>query len=135
MSQKSKYLLIALAIVVAFCAGRYTTQKPEIKTEVKESKNVKKDTRTITTRTKLPDGTVTTVTKRDTTSQTESVKESKSETKSSAKTTVTGLFGYDFKNKTEVYGGSVSRQFLGPLSLGAFGLTNGIAGLSIGLEF
>lgn len=43
-----------------------------------------------------------------------------------------GLIGYD---STLRYGAHVSKQFIGPLSLGAFGLTNGTFGLSVGMRF
>jgi hypothetical protein len=34
-----------------------------------------------------------------------------------------------------MYGISVHREFIGPITLGAFGLTNGTVGLSIGVNF
>jgi len=51
---------------------------------------------------------------------------------------VSALAGYDFskpKDLVPIYGVSVSKQVLGPWSIGAFGLTNGIIGLSIGVTF
>lgn len=34
-----------------------------------------------------------------------------------------------------IYGVSVSKKFIGPISLGAWGLTNGTGGLSVGMSF
>jgi len=51
---------------------------------------------------------------------------------------VSALAGYDFskpKDLVPIYGVSVSKQVLGPFTVGAYGLTNGIIGLSIGVTF
>ena len=34
-----------------------------------------------------------------------------------------------------VYGASLTKEFIGPVTIGAFGLTNGTLGVSIGLNF
>jgi hypothetical protein len=38
-------------------------------------------------------------------------------------------------SRKPVYGISVSKEFIGPITLGAFGLTNGIIGISVGVNF
>jgi hypothetical protein len=45
------------------------------------------------------------------------------------------LVGFDLRTRTPVYGGIVERRILGPVSLGAVGLSNGTLGLSLTLEF
>lgn len=54
------------------------------------------------------------------------------------KTNISALAGYDFTHVralTPVYGVSVTREVLGPITVGAFGLTNGVVGISLGVSF
>lgn len=50
---------------------------------------------------------------------------------------VSGLVANDFSKGVilPAYGVSVSKEILGPFSIGAFGLTNGTIGLSLGVNF
>jgi hypothetical protein len=43
--------------------------------------------------------------------------------------------GFDFTRGAPVYGGEVQRRILGPLSVGVWGLTPGVVGASLNLEF
>lgn len=45
------------------------------------------------------------------------------------------MVGFDFRSGTVAYGGQVERRILGPVSVGAFGLSSGVAGVSLSLEF
>lgn len=45
------------------------------------------------------------------------------------------LVAFDLRTRGLSYGGQVERRILGPVSLGAFGLSTGVAGLSLTLEF
>lgn len=45
------------------------------------------------------------------------------------------LGGVDFRTRNLIYGAHIERRILGPLSLGAWGLSSGAGGLSLSLEF
>jgi hypothetical protein len=151
ISTKQKYAIAGVAIVVAFAAGRFSVQQPEIKTEVSEKtaaqKDQTKDTHTQTTITtvKTPDGTVKTV---EQINQVADVKTAEtSVTNTNIKTdvippklntlNVSALISNNFANGVlqPSYGISVTKQVLGPVTVGAFGLTSGVVGVSIGLNF
>lgn len=50
---------------------------------------------------------------------------------------VSALIANDFShgNIVPTYGASAQKEFIGPITIGAFGLTNGTIGVSIGLDF
>lgn len=53
--------------------------------------------------------------------------------------TISALVGLDVLNlstpQKPVYGGHIQKSILGPIGLGAFGMTNGVCGMSVGLTF
>ena len=135
------------ALIAAFAFGRYTAPKvPAISQKVDDQKqeqvNTDKDVHKQTTITKKPDGTQTTVIVEDSTVKTE---DKKQDTKK-VDTTITppkintinlnALAGVDaFHSFKPVYGAQVSKQFIGPVSIGLFGLSNGTIGVSLGVSF
>lgn len=143
---QTKYKVIGVVIlcVVSYTTGRYTGQKPGIETHETVVQQVKqqtdKDTHKVTQVTKKPDGTVTTVVTEDTSSKVDTNKNTNlnfDEKITPPKTNLTNvslLAGYDF-GRGPAYGASVTHQFLGPLTIGAFGLTDGIVGVSLGVNF
>lgn len=149
LNSRIKVLLIVLALLSAFAVGRYTAQKSAVKTvvdnttktDIKSDKETHRETTTTTE--KQPDGTTKTITKIVEDSNTKKETNSKSETHVDQTVTtpktntlnVSALVGADIKTLTPVYGASVSKQFLGPVTIGAFGLTNGTVGASIGVNF
>ena len=151
LSSKTKYTIAGVAIAVAFATGRYTVQSPTIKTiETDQSKinlNQDKDTHTITTKTtiKTPDGTVKTVEATDTTiaakvTEVATTNTTLEQTITPPKTNtlnVSALIGNDFSVGLlkPIYGASVTKQILGPVTAGAYGMSNGLVGISIGLNF
>lgn len=154
-------LVSVVALAGAFVVGRYS--KPvEVRTEVVErtvtverrtvvEKRVevaKRDRRSKTTTTTKPDGSSTTVTEsheredtrtetaRDTTAETatETERHAKEETRvSEPDWRVGGMVG--LSGVGTVYGGSIERRILGPVWLGAWGLSSGAFGVSVGVEF
>lgn len=101
-----------------------------------EKEVVKNNIVTVTRTVTLPDGTkdeTTTVTDRSTTKHQEST------TLVTAIPTlnVSGLVANDFSTGVlkPVYGISVSKQIIGPFTVGGFALTNGTIGVSVGLNF
>lgn len=143
MTLKTKIILLLIALATSFAFGRYSVPASiEKKTEKVEDKIVDRDThqKTTTTTIKKPNGEIdeTTVTENDTTSKLIDVKDSISTEKIESKkpmVNVSILGAHDFKNRQDAYGASVSKEFIGPITLGAFGLTSGVLGITIGLNF
>lgn len=146
------YGIVLGLLVISFAAGRYSLRSPEIKTKDTVKTDIKKEidrdihTQTIVTTIKTSDGTIKTVQTIDTVSDTKTkIDTAKSETKTSdiiplryGTINVSGLVGNDFStswNLKPIYGVSVTKEFLGPITLGGYGLTNGVLGISIGLNF
>jgi len=146
MTPKAKIICNLSALLVAFAFGYYMAPE-KIKT-IETEKSVKneeekKNSSTVTERKEItrPDGTkeVTEVTRTDTESNRKSKETLEKEklkevTKSGRKISINVLAGITTK-KLPVYGVSASMSILGPISVGAFGLSNGIVGVSAGLIF
>lgn len=124
-------LILLISVTIAFAVGRYT--KPaEVVT--KEVEVVKKDVVTVVRTVKSPDGTV--VRERRTEDRSETNTSREVEVKSHTPEWKAALMaGYSFKQGREVYGASIQKNFIGPISLGAWGLSDGTVGLSVGIEF
>lgn len=88
---------------------------------------------TVTQETKKPDGTTNT-----TTTTTEDKKQAATHNESKpvvqSTTSIHALAGMDVNFKP-VYGLEVSKQLLGPIEVGAWGMTNGTIGISVGVRF
>ena len=138
MNKPSPVLAIGVAVVIVLqiliLANRkdacVTTEKS---TAVTDAKTVKKNTKTVVT--KKPDGTV-----RTETSVTESTgtkrKTEQKQVEDVRKNHAQVLIGSSLKDfGVPVYGLSYQREIIGPVSVGAFGLTNGTVGLSLGVTF
>lgn len=142
MTIRTKILLTVLAMVVSFAAGNYTAQRITKTESVKsvDSTDTTIKTTTTTTTTKDKEGKETTTTKTDTITaikEKEVIKSNKNETEVSKRALLNvSLLGAITQNESKpIYGISVSKSFIGPITMGAFGLTNGIFGISIGLNF
>lgn len=148
LSLKTKVIASVVVVATAFAFGRYSVnQTPAVHTieDTKIDKDIDKDkvTHTVTTITKKPDGS--TVTQID--KKTEAKSEEKDDTIQHLDQTVTPpkqskinisvLGANDFSKGllAPTYGLSVSKEILGPITVGAFGLNHGVVGLSIGLDF
>lgn len=157
MSRKLKVITAVLIVTVAFAFGRYSApEKVKEVTKVEEHKSEEKDkdkvvhrhkkTKTVTIQN--PDGSKTTTTttdddfNKDTNSKTVVKDDKKSEidkevTYSKSKLTLSALAAENIHaiSASPIYGGMVSKEVLGPITVGGFGLQNGIVGLSLGLTF
>jgi hypothetical protein len=159
LSLKNKVIIVICYTAACVAIGRYATPtkvKVETKTITVEKKSDDKNTetkkqnhkKTVTHTTIEPNG------KKDIVSVTtddndayntvdEKKDNSDNTTQNTAsettgpvdKVTISGLVGIDFKTGQPIYGGSVSRPILGPITLGLFGLSNLSCGMSIGLQF
>ncbi len=157
MRLRYKAAIIGGALLTSFAFGRYSAPV-KIKTETKEvdtkhevedkTANQNKHKETVITETVKPDGTKEKVTKtiEDThkqtdstdTTQTDSSKtETKEVTKEGRKVILSALGGVGVSSGhwAPVYGLSAQSTLVGPITVGAFGLTTGVVGCSLGLMF
>lgn len=124
-------LIGVLVVILAFLLGR-STAPVKIEEKVKVEKAI--DTITVVKEIKRPDGTI----EKETTQVDKSkITSQKSTTVESAKAMnkVALGMGYDFKDKSQVYNLSYERRLVGNIWVGAFGVSNGTVGLTVGLEF
>jgi hypothetical protein len=151
MSIKIKIIVSIVVVLSTFAAGRFSVQKPTVKTTVATQTDThideKKDTHTITTTTtkKEPNGETDTIQVVDMTTKVHDLENQQADTQiqqtiippKTNTLNISGLVGNDFTKGllAPTYGVSVTKQVLGPMTVGAWGLTNGTIGLSIGLNF
>jgi len=147
MTTRTRILKSVFAILTAFAFGRYSVHNPDVKTvetvDTTSNTKVDKDTHKVTTITKDPDGKEITTITEDTTSKID--KNTNSNTKidqtitaaKQPKINISVLGANDFSRGLLVptYGLSFNKEFIGPVTIGAFGLMNGVIGVSIGLDF
>jgi len=137
----NKYIIggVLLALVAAFAAGRYLTPtKVETKIVTVEVEKKHEETKTKTTTVKKPDGTTTTTTESDTKVDTNTTTNSKSDTIVEHKVgtlNISALAGADVTIPRLVYGLSVTKSIIGPVTIGLWGLSNKTVGGSIGFQF
>lgn len=155
----NKKMIISVVVIalVSFAAGRYTAKSKEIK-ETNKKEDITKNTEKTTNKHKKtktvvitnPDGSKKEVTIIDENTKSDTNKNENIKKDTSTKTTTEygskntlrfgGLAGVNLSQGAQgfsqpIYGGYISRQLLGPVEIGAFGLSNGIVGTSIGLSF
>lgn len=161
MTSKQTIVISVVALLTAFAAGRFSTpvktitkvqtvevEKKNEKTEAQQKTNLHKTT-TIT-ETKTRDGDLQRVTKIDESSgsvvdnrTTDTVSEStrsdssKETVRGSSLVTISALAGakLSFSDTQLIYGASVTKPILGPVTIGVWGLSNSTGGLSVGLTF
>ena len=156
---KYKVVIVVISLASSFAIGRYTVpEKVRIETKIveveKKSDSKEQDSnknnhkKIVIVRVVKPDGEKqTTVTSTDestenkknvekVSSDTQIAKEDKKEvTGNQQKVTISALVGGDITTRLPVYGLSITRPILGPLTVGLFGLSNGSIGASVGLTF
>lgn len=138
---KKSYLIggAILAIILAYATGRYA--KPDkivTKTVTVEVEKTRINENKVIVEKINKDGTKTTTTHVITKTETDTKIQSKNDSvvqNNKSPLNVSLLAGYDFNNVNLVYGVHVSKQLLGPVSIGIFGLTNKTIGMSAGLQF
>lgn len=134
--QNTAYCCIA-ASLLSVGLTKYYFPSIQVKTVETERLVVRNDVQTVTHTVTLPSGAVdTTTTTTDHTQKIETDNKTSIVLKSS-KLNISALIANDFSRGLLVptYGVSIQKEFIGPLTLGAFGLTNGVVGLSVGLNF
>lgn len=148
MTNQSKIIIAALALAIAFSVGRFTavgtkTDVLDVKTTEKEKEKKSVHTITKTTIVKQPDGATTTTIVADTKAETKEVDQKTSNLHQEVvstpgpKTNISLLGSYNIisPEKVPAVGLLVSREVIGPVTAGVFGLNNGTVGISIGINF
>lgn len=149
MTLKTKVVLIFAIFVGAFALGRYSVPQAEVTTETKEKTDVKKqvdkDTKKKSTTTVVEsptgDKTTTTVVEEETSIHKDTTESRSTDTLSisvpavRSAVSISALVGVSRDRlTTPIYGLQVSKEILGPITIGAFGMTNGVFGVSIGVN-
>lgn len=162
MPVKYKIIIALVTVLTAFAFGRYSAPE-KVKIETKTVEVEKKTTdqtkkvdrnkhlKTVTTTEERPDGTkvttTTTTVDTDTKSNTDTAinddktkntETTKEVTRGGNKVTISALAGakVSFSEPlTPIYGGMVNKELLGPITIGAFGLSDGVGGIALGLTF
>ncbi len=131
-----KRYIVAGAVIIAITSaavGRYTAPV-KVKVETKTVTVVQRRKDVVKTEIVKPDGTRETVTKSVTDTNKNVLVDQKSETTKDSQHVNVYLLGGG-KNQAPVFGGHVSAEVLGPLSIGLFGLSDGAFGASLGMRF
>lgn len=141
MTTRNIIIISVLALATSFAIGRYLTPE-RVKTEIKTvtvEKVVVEVKRVVTTVKEKPDGTKETVivedSKTNTNENSQTVDSKHEETKSKNKLIVAAMAGMNIPVDGQlIYGLEVSKNLLGPIRMGIFGMTNKTAGITLGLE-
>lgn len=144
-------IIIIMSLLTAFACGRYsvntkpnTASSSTVNTDTRETDSKNSQTHTTITTTKAPTGEVKTVTIIDTATsdkiteqQTQTIKDLQTIVSANRSTlNVSALVANEFTDGLKpTYGVSVTKQVIGPVTVGAFLLTNSTVGLSLGLNF
>jgi hypothetical protein len=142
MSVRNIVILAVLLAAVSYSAGRYLGRPAEVKTETKVDQVAVVDThqQETITETKRPDGTdikvtqITTV-KDETDKVDTDVKTDTVIAKPKINLSLLATTSTHDPLGAPVYGISMSKEFIGPVTLGLFGLANGTIGVLLGVNF
>jgi hypothetical protein len=156
MTNKTRIIVEIIIMAVAFSTGRWLAPE-KIKTEIKtvevekktdDKQEDKQDHKKVTIiETTKPDGTktkTTTITDdrddksddKSTDNTTTTTDKTKEVTRGSSPLTISFMAGMGIPAPaTPIYGLSITRPVLGPVTLGLFGMTNRTGGVSVGLTF
>lgn len=135
MNIKTKIIIISISLVVSYAFGRWSApEKVKIETKIVEVETKHKDQ--VKTIVVAPDGTKTeiihTVVDTEKNKDIDNVKET---IKSNSRVRISALAGVHTRDGLgSDFGGSISTNFLGPISIGAYGLQSGSFGISLGLD-
>lgn len=139
MTFSTRQVLVGAGLIILVTAAVTRYSFPQIKTQTVtvEKEVIHNDVRTVVHTVTQPNGVSdTTTTIIDHTVKTDIAK-SVSITTRAPTLNISALVANDFSKGLLIpaYGVSVSKQVLGPITVGGFGLTNGTIGLSVGLNF
>lgn len=131
-------ILGILLLVFCFCLGRYTSPtKVETKTVTIEVEKVKTNQNVVVVEKVNKDGSRVKITKASsqTYRNTENSTQNTKVVENKPSVNIHAMAGLDVLNpKGVVVGVHANKQILGPISLGVFGFTNNVIGLSLGMS-
>ena len=140
---KNNIITYLVILVLGVAVGYYLTPtKIETKVVTVEVEKKQEDTKKNEVKVEVikPDGTRTITTRTNTETKTNTEKNSRVDTNTIVENKRSGthinlLTGVDIFNPKLVYGGHITRDVFGPISIGVFGFTNGLMGASVGMTF
>lgn len=145
MSTKIKVIIVFVSLLVSFAAGRYSVpEKIKIETKVVEVEKKKEDIKKHRRKTTITDKDGSTTTIIDTTIEKKSDEDislqkdtTTEKVRGDSKVSLALMSGIDVTNpqKGLVYGVSVQKPVLGPITIGLWGFNTGTMGASVGLTF
>jgi hypothetical protein len=138
MSLRYQLLGVFLIAILSFALGRRSTTSTTIDTQVQTHEDIQTQDHKKTVITEQPNGVKTTVITDDIKSDTTETQVAQTHEVLNAKKpviNVSALVGTDYTSLKPLYGVSMSKEFLGPITLGVYGMTNHVIGLSIGINF
>jgi hypothetical protein len=145
MQTKYQIIIGVVALIVAFEVGRNSApEKVRVETKIEKQVVTEQVTHTVTKIIARPDGTKETVIVKDTDTDTKSNTEMQSVNETVIHkddlniSLLAGAQPHLFQGVSIgplVYGASVTKRLLGPVTIGAFGLSDLTVGVSLGLNF
>jgi hypothetical protein len=134
--------IILLLMALSYLAGKQHATLKDVKTTTQDNKTVDTHTVKTETETKKKDGTIQIVTTTDTVQSTVDKKTVDTDIKNiSPKWNISAMVGEDLSSITSgpKYGLSITRIYsipiIGPITIGGFGFTSGLIGVSLGKSF
>lgn len=133
-----KYIAILSIVLVVSTAAltRYYFPQIQVKTVETTKDVIHTDIQTVTKQVTLPSGEIDLTTVTTDHSQHVETGNKSTTVMVKPKLNVSGLVGVSIHDPgLPIYGISASKEVLGPITVGVFGLTNGLVGVSIGFNF
>lgn len=128
-------VLYGAAMMLCFAVGRYSVEF-EVKEKIVKEKERETVTRTVVRYVKDPSGREETVTTIDEVEKERTKSQKETLSKPGPKINLSAMVGFEgSKFNTPIYGISASKELLGPISVGIFGMTNSTYGLTLGASF
>lgn len=142
--QVAKGITAVIIIIGSYAAGRYSVEVDKTVATSTDSEHIREviQVHTVTTTSKEPNGQQTSTTTTDSTAK---IKQQDTKTQEVTTTTPVQSKGLNVSimvaptsldlRSPLTYGIVVTKQIIGPLTVGAFGLTNSTVGLTVGVNF
>lgn len=136
-------IAVVVALILTFALGRYSVETPKTSevshAETQKDKNTEVERTTTIVKRPGGDETTTVVERRRQVVREETkehtTKETSGSTSNHRRWSVGVLGAFDFPRGTPVYGLSIQKEVLGPITAGVWGLNSGTIGISLGVNF
>lgn len=134
MTNRNIAIGLVVCVALGYSLGRYF-QPPKVETVEVTKEVIKKDVVTVVKEVVRPDGTKETET--TTTDRTTETSNTSNSSKVAIKPAwkVNAMVGYNIGQPKVEYGVMAQKNFIGPISLGAYATTERTIGVTVGLEF